>query len=473
MKILETPSCMYSEKMCLGAMIGNFNCLNSGIDDLLECDFYFKEHREIFLVLMFFHSSDKPTDIQYLAEELIKRERLEAIGGIRYLTDLIDMTTGGIDFEFYCRTIKEKAGYRKLIEYAQNLEKEAVEQKKTLEDVLDQAQSDILKISLHKNDKSSYEITQILSGEKAKSKISYLSEIAQRQENFLKFGDTSHVMTGIPTGFKDLDKKLDGLNDSNLIILAARPAMGKTALAINIAENLSFESDVPVGIFSLEMSAEQIVHRIICSQTQISSEKIKKGNLTGDEYQKIVKKVNHFKSKKLIIDDQPGLRVNDLRARARRMKEAYNIGFIVIDYLQLLSGASNSRGPENRQVEISEISRILKNTARELDIPILCLSQLSRKVEERAGHRPMMSDLRESGSIEQDADQVLFLLRRDYYDEQDHPGIAEVIVGKNRHGDTGDVKFTFLKDIAKFVDYSPFSSDDDESSESQFNNIGF
>ena len=220
-------------------------------------------------------------------------------------------------------------------------------------------------------------------------------------------------------------------------------------------ENICFKNGIPVGIFSLEMSAEQLLHRIICSQAEVESEKIKTGSLNGMEFQRIVAAVNNMQNHTMIIDDQPGLKITDLRARARRMKESHNIGLLVVDYLQLLSGSGNNRTAENRQNEISEISRMLKNLARELDIPIICLSQLSRKVEDRQGHRPMMSDLRESGSIEQDADIVMFLLRREYYDPLDKPGMPELIVAKNRHGGVGNVHLTFRKEIAQFANYTP------------------
>ena len=233
--------------------------------------------------------------------------------------------------------------------------------------------------------------------------------------------------------------------------------MGKTAFASNIAENICFKNKIPVGIFSLEMSAEQLLHRMVCSQAEVESQKIQTGSLNGAEYQRIVAAVNMMQKHTMIIDDQPGLKITDLRARARRMKEAHDIGFIIIDYLQLISGSGNSRSQENRQVEISEISRMLKTLARELNIPILCLAQLSRKVEERQGHRPMMSDLRESGSLEQDSDVVMFLFRREYYDKHDKPGLAEVIVAKNRHGGVGDVVLTFRKELGQFANYTPIN----------------
>jgi replicative DNA helicase len=227
-----------------------------------------------------------------------------------------------------------------------------------------------------------------------------------------------------------------------------------TAIALNLAENMCFKNKLAVGIFSLEMSASQLMHRVICSQSEVESDKILTGALNGTEYQRVVAAVNMMQKHVMIIDDQPGLKITDIRARARRMKEAYNVGFIVIDYLQLITG-SGSRAMENRQNEISEISRMLKNLARELNIPILCAAQLSRKVEERQGHRPMLSDLRESGSIEQDADVVMMLFRRDYYDKYDKPGMAEIIVAKNRHGAVGDVQLTFRKEIGQFANYTP------------------
>jgi len=237
--------------------------------------------------------------------------------------------------------------------------------------------------------------------------------------------------------------------------------MGKTAIGINIAENICFKNNIPVGFFSLEMSGSQILHRVISSQSEVESEKIQTGSLSGSEYQRVVAAANMIQKHTFIIDDQPGLKITDIRARARRMKETHNIGFIIIDYLQLISGSGNSRGFENRQTEISEISRMLKNLAREINVPILCAAQLSRKVEERPGHRPMLSDLRESGSIEQDADVVMMLFRRDYYDKYDKPGLAEIIVAKNRHGSVGDVQLAFRKEIGQFANYSPIHAQGD------------
>jgi replicative DNA helicase len=238
--------------------------------------------------------------------------------------------------------------------------------------------------------------------------------------------------------------------------------MGKTAFGVNIAEHICFDLNKPVAVFSLEMNAEELLHRMICKRAEVSSEKIKTGALNGAEYQRIVSAVSAMQNHTFIIDDQPGLKITDLRARARRLKEVYNIQFLLIDYLQLLSGSRGQYNTENRQTEISEISRMLKNLARELNIPIICPSQLSRKVEERAGHRPMLSDLRESGSIEQDADCVLFIYRRDYYNATDHPGMAEILIAKNRHGSTGNIKLAWRKEFAHFSNYAHESIEDSD-----------
>lgn len=467
-EIRSAPNSKESEMMVLGCMLSNINSLNIGADSLLDRDFYYTEHKTIFLVLKEAYANDKPADIHLVAEELKRREQLDVIGGVSYLTSLVQYAGTSAFLEEYIELIKDKAVLRQMIEVAQNTEKQALEEPKDVHQVLDEAQNALFQISQIKNTDAGILLKELLSGEKAKAKISYLKELQNKQEEYQQKGDTGKEITGVPTHFLDLDKMLDGLGASNLIILAARPAMGKTALAINIAENVAFKTDVPVAIFSLEMSAEQLLHRVICSQAEVESDKIKTGSLSGTEYQRIVASVKQMQKKTMIIDDQPGLKITDLRARARRLKETYDIGFIVIDYLQLISGSGAGRSQESRQVEISEISRMLKNLARELDIPILCLSQLSRKVEERQGHRPMMSDLRESGSIEQDSDQVLFLLRREYYDPYDKPGLAEVIVGKNRHGSVGSVQLTFRKEFAQFTNYTPSFEQGEGSNEEAF-----
>ena len=458
-KIKMAPNSKESEMMVLGCMLTSINALNVAADALDDADFYYTEHKIIFDVLKTAYKSDKPADVHLVCEELKRQEKLKAVGGVAYITTLAQYVGTSAYIEEYTEIVKEKAVLRRMISAAQTVEKKALEEPKNVSGALDEAQQLFFQISQSANRSSGKLIGQILTGVKSESNVSFLKELQERQERYALKGDKDPGITGIASHFTDLDKMLNGLNKSNLMILAARPAMGKTAFAINVAENVCFKNNLPVGVFSLEMSAEQLVHRIVCSQAEVQSDKIKTGALDGGEFQRVVAAVNEMQNYVMIIDDQPGLKITDLRARARRMKETYGIGFLVIDYLQLITGGDSKRGPENRQNEISEISRMLKNLARELNIPVLCLSQLSRKVEERPDHRPMMSDLRESGSIEQDSDIVMFLLRREYYDPNDKPGMAELIIAKNRHGSVGTVNLTFRKEIAQFASYAPVKYD--------------
>ncbi|MBX9744464.1 MAG: replicative DNA helicase [Chlamydiales bacterium] len=454
-KLRVPPNSKESEMMVLGCMLTSINALNIAADRLDALDFYYTEHQIIHTALKTAYKADKPADIHLIAEELKRKNQLETIGGVSYLTTLAQYAGTSAFVEEYVSLVKDKALLRRMIDAAQRIEKSALEDPPDVGTVLDEAQSHLFNISQSAQRAHAVTIRELISGVKAESGIPYLKELQERQQLFQEKGANEITITGQPTHFIDLDKMLSGLIPSNLIILGARPSMGKTALAINIAENICFKNNVPVGIFSLEMSATQLLHRMICSQAEIESNKIVTGSLSGQEYQRIVAAVHGMQKHAMVIDDQPGLKITDLRARARRMKEAYNIGFLVIDYLQLLSGSGTIRSSESRQVEISEISRMLKNLARELNIPILCLAQLSRKVEERQGHRPMMSDLRESGSLEQDADVVMFLFRREYYDKADKPGLAELIISKNRHGAVGDINLTFRKELAQFANYTP------------------
>lgn len=458
-KVSKAPNSKESEMMVLGCMLTSINSLNIGADGLDESDFYFSEHKLVFQVLKTLYKEDKPADVHLVCEELKRRDDLEAVGGVSYVTTLAQYAGTSAYIEEYVAIVREKAVLRRMINAAQQVERKALGEPQDVYEVLDEAQQLFFAISQVANPAAGVLLSDLLSGVKGETQVPYLKELQERQEQFAERGPEETGITGIPTHFIDLDKMINGLNNSHFIILAARPAMGKTAFAINVAENVCFKTGIPVGIFSLEMSADQLAHRIVCSQAAVESDKIRTGSLSGLEYQKIVAAVNHMQQYTMVIDDQPGLKITDLRARARRMKETYGIGLLVIDYLQLLSGSGSNRSMESRQNEISEISRGLKNLARELNVPVICLSQLSRKVEERQGHRPMMSDLRESGSIEQDADIVAFLLRREYYDPMDKPGMAELIVGKNRHGAVGSVHMTYRKEIVQFSNYSPLVPD--------------
>lgn len=444
--------------MVLGSMLTNINSLNIAADNLDENDFYYTEHKIIFQALKRAYKNDRPADIHLISEDLKREEKLQEIGGSSYLVSLAQYAGISAYVEEYTEIVKNKSILRRMILAAQEIEKEAIVDPQDVHGVLDTAQQKFFEISQEANPSAGISIKDLLIGVSTQGQKPYLEELQHKQEQYIHRGPNDLMITGTPTHYMDLDKMIGGFSPSNLMILAARPAMGKTALALNIAENVCFKNNIPVGIFSLEMTADQLLHRIICSQSEVESDKIKTGSLNGGEYQRIVSAVNYMQEHTMIIDDTPGIKITDLRARARRMKETHRIGFLVIDYLQLLTGSGNIRSVENRQNEISEISRMLKILARELNIPILCLSQLSRKVEERQGHRPMMSDLRESGSIEQDSDLVMFLLRREYYDPYDKPGLAELIVAKNRHGSIGNVTLTFRKEFAQFANYTPSHS---------------
>jgi replicative DNA helicase len=454
-KVKIAPHTKESEMMVLGCMLTSINSLNIGADALDDADFYFTEHKIIFQTLKTAYRSDRPADVHLISEELKRQDKLKAVGGISYLTTLAQYAGTSAYVEEYVELVRSKSILRRMITAAQEVEKNALNDPEDVQATLDDAQAKFFTISQTASSGAGMLLRDILSGVKSMSQLPFLKELQLRQEKFIQRGPEDLGITGVPTHFMDLDRMINGLGNSNLMILAARPAMGKTALALNIAENVAFKNDLPVGIFSLEMTAEQLIHRMICSQSEVESDKIKTGSLNGVEYQRVVAAVNSMMKGTIVIDDQPGLKITDLRARARRMKESYNISLLIVDYLQLISGSGLSRNAENRQNEISEISRMMKTLAREINLPIICLSQLSRKVEERQGHRPMMSDLRESGSIEQDSDIVMFLLRREYYDPFDKPGLAELIVAKNRHGAVGSVNLTYRKELAQFANYSP------------------
>ncbi len=320
--------------------------------------------------------------------------------------------------------------------------------------------------SQKKKQKASFEsISEILNSKMSNSKKGFLIELEKRKKQHEKENWDSNI-SGIPTSFVDLDRLINGFEKSQLIVLGGRTAMGKTALALNIAENICFKNGMPVGIFSLEMSSEQITNRMLSSCSEVDLEKIKTGRISNEEHQRILDSAKCIRSSTLLIDINPGgLSIIDLRERAHLMKEKHNIQFLVIDYLQLLSVKQPSEPSENRPHDLSEIARILKHLSKELDIPILCTSQLSRKVEERQGHRPLMTDLRDCGAIEDHADVVMFLLRREYYDPYDKPGCAELIVGKNRHGGVGSINLIFRKELAQFVNYSITLQQESESSD--------
>lgn len=450
---LVPPHSRNAEMVLLGCMLSSSDALTIGSDYLEPDDFYLKEHQIIFAVLKEAFKKERPCDLLLVSEELRRTGDLEQVGDVGYLTTLIQYAGTAAHAEEYAEIVKNKSVLRQMISSAQKIQSTAQKEPEDVQSALDEAQASLFQIGQRSLSTHGVLLRELINGSKGLDQVPYLKILEKRQEEFLKRDPNKPQITGIPTHFLDLDRMINGLCPSHLVILAARPSMGKTALAVNIAENVAFKNNIPVAIFSLEMHAEELMHRMICSQSEVTSDKIRSGALTGDEYQRIVAAVHKMQKQTIIIDDQSGIRISDLRARARRMKEVFGIGLIVIDYLQLLSGAKGNYNPDQRQNEISEISRNLKTLARELNIPVICLSQLSRKVEERPGHKPMLSDLRESGSIEQDADIVMLMFRRDYYNKEDKPGLVFLDIAKNRHGKVGDVTMTFRKDIAQFANY--------------------
>ena len=456
------PVSKEAEMMVLGCMLTSINGLNTAAESLQESDFFYGEHRIIFSALQESYRQDKPADIHLIAEELKRKDLLHSIGGIVFLTTLAQYSGTSAYIEEYVELVKNKSVLRQMISASHIVEKNALDEPGDVYGALDEAQQMFFKIGQSRNNQAGILVKDLLEGKITDVDVPFLKQLEARQERYMRLGPESTGITGIPTDFVDLDKTINGLNNSHFIILASRPGMGKTAFSLNVAENVACKLDIPVGIFSLEMTADQLVHRIVCSQSEVESHKIRTGALSAMEFHQVVDAVKELQQHTIVIDDQPGLKITDIRARARRMKESHNVGCIIIDYLQLISGSGSAKTVENRQNEISEISRNLKILARELDIPILCLSQLSRRVEERTGHRPMMSDLRESGSIEQDADIVLFLLRREYYDPYDRPGQAELIVAKNRHGGVGNITLTYRKELSQFANFSHVPSQSSE-----------
>src|SRR3989344_3064882 len=349
------PNSKESEMMVLGCMLTNINALNICADSLQEADFYYRKHQILSSALKAPSRADKPADIHLVGEDLKRQNKLEPVGGISYLTSLAQYAGTSAFIEEYAELVREKSILRQMIASSQRIEKTALEEPNDVLLALDDAQKEFFQISQENQRHGGVSIKDLISGLKAESKLPYLKELQARQEKFQEKGPDEPGITGIPTHFIDLDKMLNGFNNSNLMILAARPSMGKTAIAINLAENICFRNHIPVGFFSLEMSASQILHRIICSQSEVESEKIQTGSLSGSEYQRIVAAVNRMQKATMIIDDQPGLKITDIRARARRMKEAYNIGFIIIDYLQLISGSGSMRSLKNRHGPVGDV----------------------------------------------------------------------------------------------------------------------
>jgi len=405
-----------------------------GIEILKPDSFYRDAHSFIFEAILDLFERGEPVDLVTVSEMLRKNGRIDAVGGTVYVTDLINSVPTAANIEYYAKIVEEKAILRRLIEAGTFMVQEAFEEPENVELVLDRAEKTIFNIAMRKTREGFTKLDSVL--KHVLDKIDSL------------YGKNQHI-TGVPTGFTDLDNITAGLQNADLIILAARPSVGKTAMALNMAQNMAIRFNIPVAIFSLEMSKEQLAQRMLCSEAEINALQLKTATLPDKGWKKLTKALSKLSEAPIFIDDSSSITAMEIRAKCRRLKMEKGLGLVMIDYMQLMQGRASRS--DNRVQEISEIARSLKTLARELELPVIALSQLSRAVEQRPDRIPRLSDLRESGEIEQTADVVMFIHREDYYNPQSERGnIAEIIIAKQRNGPIGVVELVFRKDVTKF-----------------------
>ncbi len=424
-----------AEQAVIGSMLTDKDAIIAAIETLKEEDFYREDNRVIYNAILNLYNKAEPVDIITLKSELSSMGKLEAIGGLEYLAELPDKVPTTSNVEKYIKIVEEKSILRNLLRTANEIIKLGYDETQEVDVIMEQAEKKIFNTIQSRNQKGYSSIKDIL--------VDTFTQLEQL------YNQKQHI-TGVPTGFADLDYKTAGLHNSDLILVAARPAMGKSAFALNIASNAATRGNTPVAIFSLEMSKEQMTNRILCSEAMVDSNKVRTGKIEVEDWKKLAMASGQLSESQIFIDDTPGISIMEIRAKCRKLKLEKNIGLVVIDYLQLVQG-SGKRGA-SREQEISEISRSLKILAKEIQVPVIALSQLSRAPEQRPDHRPMLSDLRESGAIEQDADIVMFLYRDDYYNQDtDKPNVAEVIIAKHRAGSTGTVELKWFGNFTKFA----------------------
>ncbi|MDN4071446.1 replicative DNA helicase [Fictibacillus terranigra] len=429
------PQNIEAEQAVLGAIFLEPEALVTASEILIPEDFYRASHQRIYQVMLDLSEKGEPVDLVTVTSDLADRKLLDEIGGVSYLSDLANSSPTAANIDYYSKIVEEKSLLRRLIRAATEIAANGYAREEEVEAVLNEAEKAILEVANRKNGGAFISIKDVL---------------VAAYDNIEQLHNRKGDITGIPTGFADLDRMTAGFQRNDLIIVAARPSVGKTAFALNIAQNVATKTDENVAIFSLEMGAEQLVMRMLCAEGNIDAQRLRTGSLIPEDWQKLTMAMGSLSAAGIYIDDTPGVRIGDIRSKCRRLKQEKGLGMILIDYLQLIQG--NGRAGENRQQEVSEISRSLKALARELQVPVIALSQLSRGVESRQDKRPMMSDIRESGSIEQDADIVAFLYRDDYYDkESESKNIIEIIIAKQRNGPTGTVELAFVKEYNKFV----------------------
>ncbi len=424
-----------AEEAVIGSMMTDKDAVISAIEVLKPEDFYREDNKIIYNAIMNLYAKAEPIDLITLKDELTSLGKLEPIGGLEYLVSLPEKVPTTANVEKYIKIVEEKSILRSLIKTANELIEIGYRQNEEVEILMDSAEKKIFDLMQRKSQKGYSSIRDIL--------VDTFTELEQL------YNQKQHI-TGVASGFIDLDNKTAGFHNSDLVLIAARPAMGKTAFALNIATNAAIKANIPVVIFSLEMSKEQCANRILCSQAMVDSEKVAKGDVSDEDWSKLAIASGELsESAGIFIDDSAGINIAEIRAKCRKLKLEKNIGLVVIDYLQLIQGSGNTK---SREQEIAEISRSLKILAKEINVPVIALSQLSRAPEARPDHRPMLQDLRESGSIEQDADIVMFLYRDDYYNpETEAKNIAEVIIAKHRAGPTGTVELLWMPSYTKFA----------------------
>ncbi len=436
------PNDIEAEEAVLGSMMLDKDAVFDAIEVLKPDNFYREENKLIFSAMSSLYSRSEPIDLITVKEELVSRGKFEVCGGLEYLASLPEKVPTTANVGKYIKIVEEKSMLRNLIKTSNELLDLGYDQSLEVDEIIEKAEKEVFDLVQNRNRKGYTPIKEVL---------------IETFTNLEKLYNQKEHITGVPTGFIDLDYKTAGLHGSELILVAARPSMGKTAFALNIAANAAIRSKIPVAIFSLEMSKEQLVTRVLSSETGIDSNKLKTGKMEEDDWIKLSESLGPISESEIYIDDTPGISITEIRAKCRKLKLEKNIGLVIIDYLQLISG-SGSRKNGSREQEISEISRSLKILAKELDVPVIALSQLSRAPEQRKDdHRPMLSDLRESGAIEQDADIVMFLYRDDYYNQDsENRNIAEVILAKHRSGSTGTIELAWFGSCTKFANIDKY-----------------
>ena len=435
------PHSIEAEQSVLGAMFLSKYALQKALEELNKDLFYLESHAKIFEVINDLFEKNNAIDITTVTTELDKRNLLKMVGNVEYISEIINSVVSAANIDDYIKIVEEKAIRRRLIETSLEIESAGYSSPDTINELLDNAEKKMLNVVKTRKGTEFRKIQDVLTS---------------TQQNIEKLSLNGGDVTGLSTGFDEIDRRTSGLHPNELIIIAARPAMGKSAFALNLATNIAIRNNKTVAVFNMEMSAEQLVNRMIAAEGQISQNKLKTGNLQKNDWKQMDEAITRLADTKIFIDDTPGMTISEIRAKCRRLASTDgNLGLVIIDYLQLISGSARYAG--NRQQEIAEISRALKTLAMELEIPIVALAQLSRSVEQREDKRPLLSDLRESGSIEQDADIVAFLYRDDYYTKKieidEFTGKSEFIIAKNRSGSTATVDLIFKRDISKFEGY--------------------